>query len=459
MDGGLRVASTLDANGSAEPFFFWLRISLWAERDVRDVSVWTLAGALLMALGWFLANTYPPWLSAWLEAAALASAVVFSGAAWHLARGRLTPTTFTLSTPLVALTLLTLGSLVLQCVAGVMLFTGDAMMVVAYLLAWMLAMHAGHVIAMASTPHNLDVFWFTLLVSAIAAIGLALVQWLNVSGLGIFVLDMRAGGRPYANLGQPNNFCTLCFLGCAGALYFYERGKLCGAAFWFVWSWLCFGMALSQSRTGWLQMASLVVGLWWAGRKISLRMGGVKIFSLGASFAVLVLILPELAHALGITVGRTLGEQMHGGVRMQYWLSMLHAVTQRPWLGYGWLQTGLAQQLEASSNLHRGIFDFAHNIVLDVVLWTGLPLGLIIVLCSGGWMLQTARSLSSGTGIAAMLALSGVLIHALVEYPLAYAYFLVPVGFFMGMLQSTCASKAGWSMGRRLMAVCALSAA
>ena len=66
---------------------------------------------------------------------------------------------------------------------------------------------------------------------------------------------------------------------------------------------------------------------------------------LGAVFVTWVAALPFLSDGLLIATGRTLGEQMQGGVRLQYWSSMLHAIIQRPLLGYGWLQTGLAQQL------------------------------------------------------------------------------------------------------------------
>ena len=174
--------------------------------------------------------------------------------------------------------------------------------------------------------NNLDVFWIVTLCSAILSVGLATVQWLGIEGMNIFLLDMPAGGRPFANLGQPNNFCTLCFLGCASVLYFYERGMLRGAAFWLAWCWLSFGMALSQSRTGWLQITWLVAFLWWMGRRIQLQVTPRTLMGLGAVFVTWVAALPFLSDGLLIATGRTLGEQMQGGVRLQYWSSMLHAI-------------------------------------------------------------------------------------------------------------------------------------
>ncbi len=405
-----------------------------------------------MSMGWLLTNTYPPWLSAWLETAALSSSLLFCIAAWKLAKSQTGIAPVTLSFPLAVLASLVLLSLGIQIPTGVILFTGDAVMVFAYLLAWLLAVYAGHVAARADAQ-NVDIFWIAVLGSAIFSVGLALVQWLGVEGLNIFILDMRAGGRPFANLGQPNNFSTLCFLGCAGLLYLHERGEVRGAPFWLAWCWLSFGMALSQSRTGWVQMACLTVGLWWLCRRVPMCIRPRSLIGLGAVFVAWVAALPLLADGLLTSTGRSLGQQMQGGVRAKYWLSMLHAITERPWMGYGWLQTGLAEQLQSSSRINEGIHDFAHNIALDVILWAGLPIGLTIVFCFFCWLLSSARRVNEAASAMILMAIMGFLIHASLEYPLAYAYFLVPFGFLMGAFHGLCSPGVGWAIGRRPMAV------
>ena len=429
---------------------------------VQGLNVWLLVGALPMGLGWFLTNTYPPWLSAWLETSALASVVLLYLAAWQWVRSGAAALAPAFHPALAALALLVVVSLVLQLATGVIFFSGDAVMVLTYLLAWLLAVYVGRVAAQTAAPENLDAFWLAVLISAVLSVGLALVQWLDVRGLNIFVLDMPAGGRPFANLGQPNNFCTLCFLGCASLLYLHERGVVRGGSLWLAWCWLSFGMALSQSRTGWLQMACLVLVLCWLGPRTALRVLPRQSVAMGAVFAAWVITLPWLADSLLITAGRTLGDQMQGGVRFPYWLSMLEAALQRPWLGYGWLQTGLAQQLDPVSAFQIGIFDFAHNIALDVVVWTGFPLGMGIVFCFLLWAFQQFRHLNNPCSVITALALLGVLVHALLEYPLAYAYFLVPFGFLMGTLhgvnpKAASATAAIRRLGHRCMAGLAIS--
>ncbi|MHB8950356.1 MAG: PglL family O-oligosaccharyltransferase, partial [Rhodoferax sp.] len=418
---------------------------------MQSLNVWMLAGSVVMGLGWLLPNTYHPWLSAWLEAAALVS-VVFFCTAWFLGRQSHSPVATSL--PLAIIAVVVVLSLFLQTVSGVIFFAGDAVMVITYLLAWLLAVHAGSVVASFDRTipgQHLDLFFAVVMLAAISSVGLAIVQWLGIEGLNIFVLDLAPGGRPYANLGQPNNFSTLCFLGCASLLYFYERGAVRNVAFWMGWLWLTFGMALSQSRTGWLQIACLAMGVFLARKKSSLRIKPRMLIGLATVLAVWVVLVPILSEYFNVTVARTLTDQMQGGVRWTYWAAMLQAIGERPWIGYGWLQTGLAQQAGNSSAINLGLFDFSHNVVLDVIIWVGIPMGLVIVLCMAIWLMDMWRHLNSGRAVMVFMAVFGVLVHALLEYPLAYAYFLVPFGFLMGALQGLVRQETGLMVGRRLV--------
>lgn len=431
---------------------------------MQSLNIWMLAGSVVMGLGWLLPNTYHPWLSAWLEATALVS-VLFFCTAWFLRRQSHSPVAT--SPPLAVMAVVVVLSLFLQTVSGVIFFAGDAVMVITYLLAWLLAVHAGSVVAAFDRTipsQHLDLFFAAVMLAAIFSVGLAMVQWLGIEGLNIFVLDLAPGGRPYANLGQPNNFSTLCYLGCASLLYFYERGAVRNVAFWMGWLWLTFGMALSQSRTGWLQIACLVIAVFLARKKSSLRIKPRMLSGLAMVFAVWVVLVPILSDYFNVTIARTLTDQMQGGVRWTYWTAMLQAIGERPWIGYGWLQTGLAQQAGNSSAINLGLFDFSHNVVLDAIIWAGIPMGLVIVLCIAIWLIDMWRHLNSGRAVMVFMAIFGVLVHGLLEYPLAYAYFLVPFGFLMGALQGLVRQEAGWMVGQRFMFlisgvfVCLLSA-
>jgi hypothetical protein len=78
---------------------------------------------------------------------------------------------------------------------------------------------------------------------------------------------------------------------------------------------------------------------------------------------------------------------------------------------------------------------YSHNWALDLIIWTGWPIGLTLIGLIGYWVLKHFFSFQrEGGTVFLYLAILGVLIHGFLEYPLAYAYFLLPVGFLMGYL-------------------------
>jgi hypothetical protein len=87
-----------------------------------------------------------------------------------------------------------------------------------------------------------------------------------------------------------------------------------------------------------------------------------------------------------------------------------------PSLRYSWLKT--------------------HNLALDLVVQNGVPLGLLIVFGVSGWMVVQARRIDSAAGCLLWLAVAVLGVHAMVEFPQDYAYFLLPAGLMMGVLES-----------------------
>lgn len=405
---------------------------------MQSLNIWMLLGTIIMGIAWLLPNAAQPWLSAWSEGAAIVG-VMFFGLAW-LASGHKRSM---VSKPLVLIAIASILSVLIQALVGRMLFYGDAIMTAIYLIAWLLAVHAGSVVKQLDSVkqgQHLDIFFAILLISALVSVGLALMQWLGVKSLGVYILDLPPNGRPFANLGQPNNFNTLCFLGSISLLYFYERKRLNGPLLLFGWSCMMLGMALSYSRTGWLQISCIVIFLTISHGRYNFRCNRRKIIYLTSIYVVFVVLLPSINEVLYLGSPRTLASQTQEIVRLPYWVSMLHAIFEQPWFGYGWLQTGLAQQASQSPAFHAGIFNFSHNIILDIFIWTGLPVGLIILSCLIWWVVYAWRSVENSLQIVMIIGILGVSIHAMLEYPLAYAYFLIPIGFMMGSLEMRAAS-------------------
>ncbi|WP_228731742.1 Wzy polymerase domain-containing protein, partial [Acinetobacter sp. Colony158] len=104
--------------------------------------------------------------------------------------------------------------------------------------------------------------------------------------------------------------------------------------------------------------------------------------------------------------------------------------------GYGWGKTSLAQLTVFNLHPSHEWVTSGHNVLLDIIVWNGLPLGLLIIAYMACWILwlnQKAKTLES---IIALLMVGAILIHALLEFPLRYAYFLFPFGFLLGFVQS-----------------------
>ena len=127
------------------------------------------------------------------------------------------------------------------------------------------------------------------------------------------------------------------------------------------------------------------------------------------------------ASALNPTVLR-----MGSSLRLEAWEMFAYRVLEQPWTGYGIGRTGLAHLVGDSHQHPFGThFQHAHNQVLEVLLWVGLPLGLLILVASA-WLIvkalrwRTERHMLASGGMLVLLS------HSMFEFPLYYSYFLLP---------------------------------
>lgn len=385
---------------------------------------------VLTATAWLVPNHYVPWTAAWSDGLAIMGLLLLlpCAALGAVGGGRV-------SWLLPAVAVLCCAVMLAQLATGKLLFAGDALMAALYLGLWLTAVLAGVWMATGSGGQNdaMNALAAAWLFAALLSVGIALVQWTGAWNLGIYAADLPPGGRPFANVAQPNNFCTLCFLGLCGLLWLQQHQRVNGAAFWLGAGFLLWGMVMSQSRTGWLQIGLLVVWVLAMRTRAGLRITRAQLLTLGALFAAGVLLWPVVCDALLLSTGRSLGDQMQAGVRLPYWRDMLDAVGREPLWGYGWQQVGAAQQRVALD--HPGVgtmFDHSHNLLLDLLLWNGVPLGGLIIAALAWWLIAHIRACRDARVVWLLAAVGGVVTHAMLEYPLEYAYFLIPVGLAMG---------------------------
>jgi hypothetical protein len=288
-----------------------------------------------------------------------------------------------------------------------------------------------------------DVIFGPVLFAAIISVWLQLQQWLGVGQDGTLDIWVATGSssRPSANLGQPNHLATLLLWGIVSVWWWKWKKKLLESSVWIISFFLSFGIALTQSRTGVLSFICLVAALcfWsplhrlWGGGAVAKRYAaGLAIFYFG-SFA----LIKAISSSLMLLDGPTSIERLSREVRPIVWKMLLEAAFTKPWLGFGWNTVIPAQLLEAEKypSLYTA-FHQAHNFFIDLIVWLGIPLGVFIGGVIAFWMLRVFWKIDSEPYALKFLLLLIIGVHSMLEYPLHYAYFLVPTALMAGAIDS-----------------------
>lgn len=391
---------------------------------------WALGG-VAAALPWLLPTHAEPWTT--FHSEMLAAVVLLALAVWALCAGQ----------GRWALDVLAAGFLLVACVPAVQAWSG---LFVFPLEAWLIGLYLAGIataVAVARRAEELapqrvpDALFAGLAMAAILSTGMALYQWLGLDALGLMVAPPLVGGRPAANVGQPNNLSTLLVWGLIALWWGYQRRRLGGAVAVLGAAFLLLGVALTQSRTGWMAVALLGLAAV-LGRRVLGTGPRAKVFAgLALWFVLAVLVREPAGQALLGAASSTLGDQVAVGKRPAIWMLALEGIGRSPWWGYGWNQSVQAHVLLASGypGLHVSVAH-AHNVVLDLMLWNGLPLGLLLVAGLGAWFWFQLRGASTPAQQLLLLALAVFGLHAMLELPHAYAFFLLPAALMMGALNA-----------------------
>ncbi|WP_333976205.1 PglL family O-oligosaccharyltransferase [Acinetobacter colistiniresistens] len=278
---------------------------------------------------------------------------------------------------------------------------------------------------------------------AIVCSGIAIAQWCGLGGVINGVMQLK-GDRPYANFGQPNHLATFLIIGLMGALYLYEKRALPAWCLFAPSVIILFTVALTQSRTSWV--VCLFILFYWMYKQYKqqprFNFAQLWVWSIGF-FVIAVWGLPLLTHLIdtfsnsAVVQTSSVAERASSGyLRFEIWTQMLLALKEQPWFGYGWNQTSVAQITVFHLHPNHEWVVSAHNVLLDVLVWNGLPFGLLIIAYMVLWFFWLDKNAKDTTSIIAILMVSAILIHALLEFPQRYAYFLLPMGFLLGLIQA-----------------------
>lgn len=408
---------------------------------------WTLAACLAVVLPTLLAFNLPPSATFLNQAAAFFGWGVW---AWLLAASRASPGRpwqGGLGALLAALALLALAAAAAPLWAG---------------LPWSLALSALGTLAAtallvllgaALTLHGLAPTAFHALCVALLAAG--------VIGTALGVLQVFApqwtdgdwiaqisGGRAAGNLRQPNHLSSLLLWSLLALVWLAERERIGRFATPVLGLGLLAGVVLTASRTGMLGV--LVLGAWGLRDKRLSRRGRVLLIASPLVFALLWAGLGAWAHYSQHLFGgdAQLAKGDISSSRFAIWSNTLALIASHPWLGVGWGEFNFAWTLTPFPDRPVAFFDHTHNLPLQFAVELGLPLALL-VLGLIGWALW--RAFRNGFGTAAVdrspaigltlrtafLMVLMMAVHSQLEYPLWYAYFLLPTAFAFGLCLGT----------------------
>lgn len=412
---------------------------------------WFLVVAVsLVFISWILPGHYYPWATAYQDflcfvAVLCLMPVLFRGGCFRAPR-------------VAVLFIILIFVPLFQYLFGVVYFFGDALVAAAYLAVFAFAFVVMYSISFDVFLRDffLRIFAWALVVCSLLSVYIALRQWLLFSG-SIWIDDVHLGGRPFANLAQPNNLATLLCMGLAGVIFIYEKcyvGRLAGV---FLSLFILLGIALTQSRTPWV--GAVVLGGYWGWKSFScrLRLSFLVFFGWVLVYVVLIFSLPLVAELLLLGGSGPL-ERAQSIERWDMWIQFWHAIWLGPLWGYGWNQVSVAQ-VAVSLVYPVPIFtEHSHNIILDIMLWNGPVLGGLVVLTFLSWLINLAWLARSSEALFSMLVVAFVLVHAMLEFPLEYAFFLVPVGLLLGVVASECHVGNDFFISRKILVAIFFSA-
>ncbi|MFK4440015.1 O-antigen ligase [Caballeronia udeis] len=331
-----------------------------------------------------------------------------------------------------------------------------------YLLASFIAVHTGYGFVRAGLAEK-ALRWgaAALIVGGLFAVFCQVVQLFHMEPkFSPFVVayNIEIERRPFGNMAQANHLATYIAFATAGALYLVQTRRL-PVIVWLVLSAIfSAGLALTVSRGPWLQMGVIVVGGFWMafiqGRSTraddpdgpASRVARNKTRAWLIPIVLLVLFFVVNAAIrwanlrFQLELGQSAAERMQDAnqiaPRLALWKYGWTMFLTHPLLGVGWGEFPL-HQFEFVGELGGvEIANNSHDIFIDLLAKTGL-LGMAIVLFSVVcWLVRVLRAPHTPARIFALSLLGVLMMHALVEYPQQYMFFLMPAMLVFGLLET-----------------------
>lgn len=445
-----------------------LSATLTAPREGRFLLAQALCGtmAALLVLSWLTTEHFLPWVS-W-HAEVLSFFAVFLGALTVIVGKLKSQKPHPIRVPVSAAPFALIGAVaIVQVFTGLITFSGDALVVCFYFALCITCLIAGFNTEVAPQVDGrsfIQAGWpstnwlaFALVFGSLASVLVASAQVFDLwehSGWIVRMPDLR---RPGGNLGQPNQLATLLVMGVAGVTFLHVSGKLNGWICGMILLVLGAGLALSESRTGVLGL--MVLLLWWQLKRravashVSAWAGPV----VGVGFLTLYFFWPHLLNSMQISNGNAEHRFTNGDLRLAMWSQLLEAVWLRPMLGWGIMEVAEAHNSVAHGHTINNPFSYSHNLVIDLGVWMGLPIAFLLTAAASVWLWRRSKAVSHLTPWFCLAVAVPLVTHSMLEFPFAYAYFLAPTLYLLGVLEASVGARPLLQIGSRTAFLALLS--
>nr|WP_315480270.1 Wzy polymerase domain-containing protein [uncultured Rhodoferax sp.] len=400
-----------------------------------------LLWVVLLSCAWLQSSHFPPWVSFHSEFVAFfAFSIVFVWVLVELAINDEPLKFFGVEIAIVAV----LALVVLQVRLHITEYTGDTVVFTVYLLGMIFAIGAGR--QLSQYPYAVELLAWSILLAGGVSVLIALLQSIHSEYQLDFVNPMPNWRRPGANLAQPNHLGTLVLWATVSAIYLSVAKKISKIPLSFLCIFFLLGLAMTESRTALLGAIAITAWLFWIPFHKKVLNRSMLALCFGVSAIALFSIWPTFITGFQEGGGSSVvleagGVNKQVGTRFLVWPQLVAAVMERPLMGWG-LQ-GVSAALNGVLDRYTSSepFSYAHNLILELAIWFGIPVTLLLVVLAIVWCVPRIKNLRNIEDWYAVALLIPFALHSMLEFPFAYAYFLLPACFAVGVLDTGRSTK------------------
>jgi O-antigen ligase len=261
---------------------------------------------------------------------------------------------------------------------------------------------------------------------------------------GDWIARTYLDGRAVGNMRQPNHLSSLLLWAIVAAVWLGDAAVIKRWVSALLTLLFIFVVVLTGSRTGTLSVVLLAV---WA--ILDKRLSRTARWTLLLAPLVYALLwfgtaaLADQGHVVFGGETRFSGKGDISSSRYGIWMNTLSLIRMHPWFGVGFGELNFAWTLTPFPGRPVAFFDHTHNLILQFAVELGIPLALLVL---GLLVWALFRALGDALRArsdpdpaqaplrrAAFMMVFLILVHSLLEYPLWYAYFLLPAAFAFGL--------------------------